>query len=202
MSKSKLPITGALLVGGESRRMGENKAFLKIGETMLCERNDVCQEVLISSRQAESYEKFGYPVILDRIKGKGPLGGLYSILSEARHEYVFLVACDMPLLSGEGIRSLYGQLGDYDALVPKALGKLHPLHAFYHKRILALVEQNVWKEKLRISEILDECRARIVEIDKSSELHANMAVKEENLMNVNTPYDWQYLMSKINKSKD
>ncbi len=207
MPKSKLPITGALLVGGESRRMGENKAFLKIGEKMLCERslevlNNVCQEVVISSRQAESYEMFGYPIILDRIKAKGPLGGLYSILSEAKHNYVFVVACDMPLLSEEGIRSLYGQVENFDALVPRALGRLHPLHAFYHKRILSLVEDSVLKEKLRITEILNECRSKIIQIDKNSELNPNIHLKEENLMNVNTPGDWESLMLKLNNNKD
>ena len=187
--------------------MGENKAFLKIGDTMLCERslnvlNDVCQEVVISSRQAEAYEIFGFPVITDRINGKGPLGGLYSILKEAKHEYVFIVACDMPFLSEEGIRSLYGQLEDYDALVPRALGRLHPLHAFYHKRILALVEQNILREKLRLTEILNGCRAKIVEIDNNLEGSINRTIKKENLMNVNTPSEWESLMSIIKKSRN
>lgn len=204
MTKAKLPITGALLVGGESRRMGENKAFLKIGEKMLCERsldvlNNVCQKVIISSRQADLYEMFGYPIILDKIKGKGPLGGLYSILAEAKHEYVFVVACDMPLLSEEGIRSLYEEVEDFDALVPRALGRLHPLHAFYHKRILSLVKESVLNEKLKLTEILNQCRAKIIQIDKNSELNSNMHIKEENLMNVNTPYDWENLMSIIKK---
>ena len=202
MSKTKLPITGALLVGGESRRMGENKAFLKIGETMLCERsldvlNNVCQEVIISSREAESYKMFGYPIILDRIKGKGPLGGLYSILGEAKHDYVFVVACDMPFLSEQGIRTLYEQVEDFDALVPRAAGRLHPLHAFYHKRILPLVKENLLNEKLKITEILNGCQAKIIQIDKDSELNTN--IKEENLMNVNTPYDWENLISQIKK---
>lgn len=205
MIKTKLPITGALLVGGESKRMGENKAFLKIGETMLCERslevlNNVCQEVIISSRQSEPYEMFGYPIIVDKIKGKGPLGGLYSILAEVKHEYVFVVACDMPLLCEEGIRSLYGEVEDFDTLVPKALGRLHPLHAFYHKRILPLVEESVLNEKLRITEILNQCRSKIIQIDKNSEIKAHMTVKEENLMNVNTPEDWENLMNKIKKT--
>lgn len=194
MPKNKLPVTGVLLVGGESRRMGTNKAFLKIGESTLGERslavlNNVCQEVIISSRQAQPYESFGYPIIIDRIIDKGPLGGLYSILTEAKHDYVFVVACDMPLLNEEGIRSLYEQVEDYDALVPRALGRLHPLHAFYHKRILALVEQNILQERLRITEVLNECRAKIVQI-------------EENLMNVNTPYDWEKAINIIKKTEN
>lgn len=191
MSKIKLLVTGALFVGGESRRMGENKAFLKMGDKMLIERsldvlNSVCEEVLISSRQSEGYQEFGYPVITDRIQGKGPLGGLYSILAESKHDHIFVVACDMPFLNEEGIRFLYQELEDFDSVVPKALGRLHPLHAFYHKRIFSLVERSILKDKLKLAEVLRGCRMKTVDI----------GYYPESLINVNTPNDWENALNK------
>lgn len=193
MKENKLAVTGALFVGGESRRMGENKAFLKMGETTLIERslnvlNGIFETVVISARESEPYERFGYPVITDRIKGKGPLGGLYSILPKAEHDYVFIVACDMPFLEEEGIRSLYGQLGDFDAIVPSTQGRIHPLHAFYHKRILPLVEQSIFEDRLKIVEVLGQCRTKIVD----------MEINKESFINVNTPNDWDKALHKTN----
>jgi len=185
----KLEITGVVLAGGESRRMGKNKALLEIEGRSLIERsldvlNKVCREVLISSKDSEIYDGLGCPVILDRIKDKGPLGGLYSVLPAAKYDYVFIAACDMPFLNEEVIRFLYREIENYDAVVPQALEVLHPLHAYYHKRIVELVEQNILKERLKIREILKLCRTKYVRL---GEEYARAFI------NLNTPQDWENL---------
>lgn len=190
MTKPKLPVTGVLLVGGESRRMGENKAFLMVEGQTLIERSlrvlaNVCQEVVISCRSPEQYENLGYPVVVDKVKGKGPLGGIYSVLTEAKHESIFVMACDMPFVDEDGIRILYELMEDYDAVIPSTGGKIHPLYAFYHKRMLNLVKQNLQDEILKITRTLDECRTRKVE-----------NINDFNLMNVNTPEDYQKILNK------
>lgn len=202
--KTKLPVTGALLVGGESRRMGEDKAFLSAGGKTLIERGlevlaDVCQEVVISCRIPELYHIYGYPVIVDKVIGKGPLGGIYSVLAEARHDLVFVMACDMPLADGDGIRFLYEKVADFDAVVPKTGDKFHPLYALYHRRILSKVEHNLHQEKLKIIQVLNECRIKGVEIDDISDREGSLNIRAENLMNVNTPEDYKEMMRILNK---
>ena len=190
MTKPRLPVTGVLLVGGESRRMGKNKAFLMVEGQPLVERSlrvlaNVCQEVVISCRSPEQYENLGYPVVVDKVKGKGPLGGIYSVLTEAKFDSIFVMACDMPFVNEDGMRNLYELVEDYDAVIPSTDGKLHPLYAFYHKRILSLVKQNIEKERLKLTLTLDECRTRIVE-----------NINNFNLINLNTPEDYQKILSK------
>lgn len=188
----KLEITGVVLAGGESRRMGRNKALLEIEGRSLLERsldvlNRVFREVIISSRDSEIYAGLSFPVIEDRVKGRGPLGGLYSVLPAAKYDYVFLAACDMPFLNEEVIRYLYRKVEDYDAVVPQVLDTLHPLHAYYHKRIFDLVEQNIRRERLKIRDILSECRTKYVSF---GEEYARTFV------NLNSPQDWENFRDK------
>lgn len=187
-AQQKLKITGILLAGGKSSRMGSNKAFLELNGRTLAERSlkvleDIFEEVLISSNQPELYLRYNYPVVTDIIPGKGPLGGLYSSLKAAKYDYVFLAACDMPFLNKEGICFLAEKLDDYDIVIPYALSRLHPLHAFYSRRILDLVERNLKNERLRIVELLPECRSNVVRVEP--------ALRGEIFMNVNTPEEWE-----------
>lgn len=204
MSKEKLQLTGVLLTGGESRRMGRNKAFLEIGGKPLLERslevlNNVCSEVLISSKETDLYEGYGYKVIPDIIKGKGPLGGLFSVLQQANYEHLFLVACDMPLLNEKAIAYTYRELGEYDAVVPYVLGRSHPLHACYHQRILPLVEEKIQEDKLRLTELLSECRTKIVKLDSGIKDSDERELLEQSFLNVNTPEEWETIDKFLNK---
>lgn len=200
----KLEITGVLLVGGESRRMGRNKALLEAGGRTLIERNlDVlsgtCEEVLISSRDPNLYTGYGYKVVEDIIKGKGPLGGIYSVLQEAKYDNLFLAACDMPFLNQKAIACLYKELGDYEAVVPCISGKIHPLHAFYHRSILPLVKKNIQESKLKLTELLELSRTKIVYPDESLKDHPDRRILEQSFWNVNTPEEWKSIIKNMDK---
>ncbi|MGI6450228.1 MAG: molybdenum cofactor guanylyltransferase [Desulfitobacteriia bacterium] len=198
MVKNKLAVTGVLLVGGESRRMGQNKAFLELGGQKLLERslevlNGVCGEVLISSRETELYSGYGYKVIKDKIKGQGPLAGLYSVLQAAKFEDLFLAACDMPFLNEKAIRAIYPELADYDAAVPYALGRLHPLHAYYRRSILPLAEKNLQAGKLRLTDLFGICRTKIVRMEELFPGDSAQELIERSFLNVNTPDEWEIM---------
>lgn len=194
---NKLGITGVLLTGGESRRMGRNKAFLEIGGKLLIEKSletlqRVCSKVVISSRSEDLYKGYGYQVIVDVIKGKGPLGGIYSVLQQTEYDHLFLAACDMPFLQEDAIRLLYREIKDFDALVPYIAGRMHPLHAFYHKRILPLVEKKILKDKLRLTDVLSECQTKIYKAETGSD-PIQRQLLERSVLNVNTPDEWDQI---------
>lgn len=195
-NKDKLEITGVLLTGGASRRMGKNKAFLQLEGQPLLQRSldvlqSVCREVLISSRGSEIYEGYGFKVVPDVIKDKGPLGGLYSVLPEAKYEQLFIAACDMPLLQAKAIKAVCRELGDYDAVVPYISGRMHPLHGSYHRRILPLVERNLQSGKLKLMDLLNSCRSRILNFDEAFPEGEDKEWLESSFWNVNTPDDWE-----------
>ncbi|MGI5901766.1 MAG: molybdenum cofactor guanylyltransferase [Desulfitobacteriia bacterium] len=202
----KIPCTGVLLVGGESRRMGKNKAFLEIEGQPLISRSlkileETFAEVLISCRERELYSDFGFKTVTDVYKGRGPLGGLFSVLPEARFDYVFLVACDMPLLNKQAIYYLYEQCEDQDMVLVKDVGKIHALHAFYHRRILPLVEKKIKDGELRLLDLLEECSSKIVDLAViQNPLFRQLMI--ESLKNVNTPEEWEKILAKTQKRLD
>ena len=103
--------TGAVLCGGGSRRMGRDKAVIVVaGETLLARAartlSGVFDEVLVVGREAPPP---GLPphvrALADERPGLGPLGGIATALAAAGHEWVFVCACDMPLLDARAKRS-------------------------------------------------------------------------------------------------
>src|SRR5512143_3119304 len=100
--------------GGQSTRMGENKALKPFLGEPLIQRviqrlRPVADEVLITANDPLEYLFLGVPVFPDVRPGRGPLGGLYTALAKATHPTAAVVACDMPfasaplLVAGTGI---------------------------------------------------------------------------------------------------
>jgi len=199
--EQKINCTGVLLVGGESRRMGKNKAFLEIEGKTLIERNlavldSVCAEVLISCREADLYSGYNHKIVTDVIKAKGPLGGLYSVLNQAAYDYVFLAACDMPFINAQAIGYLYNKCQGEDIVLFKLSGRKHTLHAFYHKRILPLVEKKLQDNVLSILDLIKECRVKVVDMDEeNSDLNIGGLIRKS-MINVNTPEEWETMVEK------
>ncbi len=145
MKKKINDIAGAILAGGNNNRMrGNNKAFLRIGNSPIIERSlnilgDIFSEIIIVANSPREYERYSKDcrIISDLIKDIGPLGGIFSALSETTKEAVFFVACDMPFLHNEPIRQQleYFKSESCAALVPKINDFLEPLHAIYKKNL-------------------------------------------------------------------
>lgn len=194
---SKLNATGILLAGGKSSRMKENKAFLELDGRPLVERSltalqAVFKEVLISSNQPKLFERYEVPVIQDELLDRGPLEGLYQGLKAGTYDAAFFVACDMPFLNVELIRFMAKWIPDYDVVVPRLQSGLHPLHAFYHRRCLPSIKNNLEIGRLKIIDFYSACSVRYVE---ESELQAFSNVSDV-FCNVNSPEDWSAILNR------
>ncbi|MCS7050494.1 MAG: molybdenum cofactor guanylyltransferase, partial [Thermomicrobium sp.] len=93
----------AILAGGQSRRMGRDKALLDFhGEPLLGRVlrrvRPLTDDLFIVASDRPAYLQFGVPVVPDRIPDAGPLGGIYSALLSARHEYCLVLSCDLPFV--------------------------------------------------------------------------------------------------------
>lgn len=171
--------------------MKRNKAFLELEGKPLVERSltvlqTVFTEVLISSNNPEIYASYEVPVIQDEIRDRGPLEGLYQGLKAASYDEVFFVACDMPFLREELIRFLSAWIPAYDVVVPQLQAGLHPLHAFYHRRCLPMIENNLMADRLKIIDFYSACSVRYVAETELQKFHD----LSQALCNVNTPEDW------------
>ncbi|MFZ2098003.1 MAG: molybdenum cofactor guanylyltransferase [Anaerolineales bacterium] len=133
-------LTLAIQAGGESRRMGSDKALLPfLGQPLILwslqRLARLADEVIITSNQPENYRFLGLTPIPDLLPGYGALGGLYTALSAARHPYVAVVACDMPFASLElfAVEFALCRETGADAVIPRSEVGTEPFHAIYQR---------------------------------------------------------------------
>jgi molybdopterin-guanine dinucleotide biosynthesis protein A len=204
-------ITGIVLAGGKSSRMGTNKSFLKFGDKEAVEitinlMKSLFSEVIISSNQPEEYEKFGLPIFKDIYEFKGPLAGIHSGLLHSQTEKNFVISCDVPLITKEMIEYLVESEGESDIVICKADGFNQQLVGFYKKSLLPDIEKI-------LSENQEETRAeqqhhrkcnvmRLVESSKSKIIDANSLpfYKEDMFFNMNRPADYEKILKSLEKN--
>jgi molybdenum cofactor guanylyltransferase len=133
-------ITGIILVGGKSRRMGRDKAFIEVGGVPLFEKalklfRASFPEVLLIGDRPERFERYGIAVLPDLYPGSS-LGGLYTGLHAARSPYVFVSSCDLPCPNPDILGHLCSLREGFDAVVPRTPHGWEPLFALYAKSCL------------------------------------------------------------------
>lgn len=150
-------LTAAILAGGQSRRMGEDKALLEMEGRALIEyvldvANRVADETLIVATDRPEYERFQCRIVPDKYPRSGSLGGIYTALSEATHDYCLVLACDMPFINEDLLKFMMEVPGNYDVLVPSLAAErsdqggeetLETLHAMYRKSCIPAIERQL-----------------------------------------------------------
>lgn len=158
-------ITGAILAGGENRRMeGKMKALLPFGGQLLIERQieqmqKVCDEIIVVTNQPSLFLPVldkKIRIITDYFPSKGPLSGMHAALSLARHTDVWIVGCDMPFLSPEAATFMWEMKKGIrcDAVVPVMEGRTHPLHGIYSKSCADAISALLLAGEYRVMEML------------------------------------------------
>jgi molybdopterin-guanine dinucleotide biosynthesis protein A len=207
-----LEISGIVLAGGKSRRMGgRNKAFLELGGRPLIdivvERvRSVCGEVLIVAGDTRPYAGLGAPLVEDRFQEVGVLGGLHAGLEAASHELALVVGCDMPFLNPDLLRAFAGWLEGFDVVVlrhapsppqspPRSGGDvpegqggafIEPLHAIYRRTCLPAIETAIGAGERRIVSFFPDVRVRYVTPAEIASVDPDL----RSFRNVNTPEEW------------
>lgn len=161
-------MTGAVLAGGQSRRMGTNKALLRIDGTTIIERvistlTSAFDDVIIIANDPAPYSFPGIRVYPDIHIGAGSLGGLYTALVTSRSDHTFVTACDMPFLDIDCIKRLLSiPMGGFDAIVPFIGGRAHPMHGLYSKRSAGKIEAMIKGGNLRINSLLEKIPVKML----------------------------------------
>lgn len=179
---------GAIVAGGKSVRMGRDKAFLPFRGATLVEAQialfkGLFGEVLLSANDPQKFAHLGVSAFPDRLPGLAALLGIHTMVVEARADWVFAAACDMPFLDEGFIAHLASMREGADAVVPWFEGYPEPLHAFYHRRCACAIEEQWRTGDLKIARFLD--RVRVARFDLEGSSWADRGVRS--LVNVNTP---------------
>ena len=183
-----------ILAGGQSSRMGRPKAELPFdGGTMLdyivSEMMRVFDDLVVAVAESRLYawEGYGARSIEDRVPNRGPLSALEQALGAVEFDRAFVCSCDVPFVNGDLARKLCDMLGDDDAVIPHADGKLQTLHAVYRKNCAKVLGTMRSKGEHRLHEIVNFAKVRVVPEEEIRALDHEML----SFFNVNTPEDYQ-----------
>ena len=162
---------GVILAGGQSSRMGTNKALLEVGGVTLIERlarqfTALFDQVVVVTNTPDLYAFLNLPMTGDRIPGLGPLGGLEAGLSVSRYEHAFFAACDMPFVSQGLVEYMLRQAPDHDIVVPRLQGEYEPMHAVYARSLLPVITANLDARRLKLLSIYEPARVRTITEDE------------------------------------
>ncbi len=186
-----------ILAGGKNTRIARNKAFIQLptGETIIENALNVLDkifpEIIIVTNQKEAYlsggscGKFEVQVVEDLIKGRGPLGGIFTGLCYSTSKHSFVVACDMPFIKPALIELLLQKSGTSDVVIPEISGEVEPLFALYSKNCIPAMFEHLQKQILKIREVLGKLQVKKIEtkeIDRLDPQHLSF-------FNINTEED-------------
>jgi molybdopterin-guanine dinucleotide biosynthesis protein A len=180
-------ISALVLAGGHSRRMGQDKALLIFEGEYLIQRivrqlKPLFDEILVITGETKRHEELlDVPVLADVIMQKGPLGGLYTGLKICRHDWAFVIACDMPFVQPKIIERLINERGEAP-IVAFEIGiyRTHML-ALYHNSCLPEIKKRIISNELSLYglftalpvKLISEQEARRVDSELSSFVNWN-----------------------------
>lgn len=177
-------VTGVLLAGGKSRRMGRDKALLQVNGKTLFESSlrllmQFFSRIIIAGDRPD-LEQPGILSVADIYPGSA-LGGLHTGLFAAATDWIFVAPCDMPYPDARIIERLLAARRGVDAVVPRTYDGYEPVFALYHKNCLAPMESMLRQNQFRIYDFYQQINIRYL---GPQELPEGW---ERALLNLNTP---------------
>lgn len=179
----KQQVTGIILAGGKSSRMGFDKGLMKINGRHCIEHIaeallEVTKNVIVISNN-DAYKFLGLPIYKDLVKEKGPIGGIYSGLTHSDSEKNLVVACDMPFVTGELLQFILDNVDYFEIAAPVFEKEIQPLCAYYlkhtSKNLKNLIDNRIWKMK----EVLQFFHYKKIPMNNYAEMLANVNTSEE-----------------------
>jgi len=190
MSLGCSSLTGIVLAGGNSTRMGCDKASLPWNgsdmlNSVLYALAPACSRLIVVSNLPREIAIPEVTVVGDYYLSCGPLGGIHAGLSASSGDYNFVVACDMPYVNSQAVSFMAAAAAGYDAAVPFIDGHFHPLHAVYHRHCLGVITKMLEQGRYRIADFYPEVKLRLVSAAELSQFEPDCGM----LRNLNKPED-------------
>ncbi len=188
-------VTGFILAGGASSRMGRNKALLEVDGTPIITRAyrtlaRLFHEVVIVTNSPLEYDFLPCRKVPDIYPGYGAIAGLHSALAHSSSAHSFITACDLPFLDPAIIRHLCDiRTEGCDAVVPLSEGGQEPLHAVYSSACKDIIENAIRNGERKILDILGRMNIREVTYDELQRFGDQAA----SFLNVNTPEEYEVI---------
>jgi molybdopterin-guanine dinucleotide biosynthesis protein A len=191
---NKKDITGIILAGGKSSRMGTDKGFLKLNGKKFVQYSidalkPLVSEIIIVSDNPK-YDSFGYKRVNDLIKNAGPVSGIYSGLKTSKSIYSLILSCDIPLISREILQKLIDAIDDTSEVIQvESQGKSMPLIALYKRPVKDVFLKLLHHDERRLRIAVNACKTKNIKLDKEFQFYT---------LNVNTPNELKAIIDEHN----
>jgi molybdenum cofactor guanylyltransferase len=184
-----MEVTGIILAGGKSSRMGADKGLQQLCGKPLIQYaiqalTGLCNTIIISST-SDAYQSFGYKTVADEIPGIGPMGGIYSALKQSKTEKNLILSCDLPFVSKELLSFILANSTGYQIAIPW-LGNQHyePLCGFYNLAVFDRIYNYIENGNYKLPDLFEEISINRLIINNKLDFY------NENLfLNVNSKHD-------------
>lgn len=180
-------ISGFVLAGGKSRRMGTDKALIQLEEESLLQRmlnllKPYCDQVFISSGK-KVYNEFQQIQIQDIYAGCGPISGLHACLKHSVNNWNLVVGVDIPFVNDEILRLLISARGEYDCIIPRHGSKIEPLIGLYHRNSVDVLEEMIHQGDYKLMDALSKLNVCYLDCTALLDQYPKL------FLNLNTPDD-------------
>jgi molybdopterin-guanine dinucleotide biosynthesis protein A len=187
-------LTVCIQAGGQSSRMGEDKALKAFLGRPLIERvvqrlSPIADEVIVTTNHPERYTFLNVPLFPDLKPGRGALGGLYTAIAAAKHPLVAVAACDMPFASASLLEAASRLLAqeEVDVVIPRSEEGYEPLHAIYRRETcLPAIEAAIDADQWRVIAWFPQVKVRVLTSDEIRQYDPSGLA----FWNVNTPEEF------------
>lgn len=189
MSYNKSDISGFILAGGKSSRMGTDKALLVFQEEPLLKHmikliEPFCDNIAISGQNSD-YSIFGVEMIPDLYSDCGPIAGIFSSIHHSLTNWNLLVSVDVPFVNEELILFLISNIGEFNCIVPEHSSGVEPLIGLYHKRTLQVIEEMIKTGDYKLTNLLSKLNTRYLDCNDLIKKYPRL------FMNINRLEDYQ-----------
>lgn len=182
-------ITGIILAGGKSSRMGTDKGLLELNGKKIIkyiiEQLTPNSDALILISNNERYTELGFPVYSDTIKDCGPMGGIFTALEKSQTENNMIVSCDIPNITSEIIAYIIENIGKEEALVPIHDGHIEPLCGVYKKSAAIKFRRLLDTGNYKMKDALKTLNTRYIDVSEHPDF------SENTFLNINTPQEFE-----------
>ena len=184
-----LSISGFILAGGKSSRMGTDKALLMFQNNplllhMISLIEPLCEKVAVSG-QNPSYVSFGIEMVPDLYSDCGPIAGVFSALKYTSSDWNLIVSVDVPFVNDELFLSLISNIGESDCIIPQHASGVEPLIALYNRRTLPVFEEMIKSGDYRLTNLLSKLKTKYLDCNGLIKKHPRL------FMNINRMEDYQ-----------
>lgn len=174
-----------ILAGGQAKRMGRDKRFLKVRRRPLLEAqvdllSTLFDEVIISANDPDRLDYLGLTVYPDEWSEGGPMAGLATGLRHIQNEWAFVLAVDIPEPDQELLSRMCAEKSKLTVIPRHANGNLEPLHALYSRSLLNMLSSQLQSGDYALHRMIKQVDASYIELPEGYDLQ-----------NLNTPADYQ-----------